>query len=84
MVIVVMLKCKTSYIIMKFPLFIGLPSYNKITFLSLKIVFVLAISIDPIEMPQHAAFHLGLHCLPKNASRSRLTSIQSDVFSCYL
>ena len=27
--------------------------------------FVLANSADPDEMPHHAAFHLGLHCLPK-------------------
>ena len=34
-------------------------------FLSLKIVFILANSADPDEMPHYAAFHLGLHCLPK-------------------
>ena len=28
-------------------------------------VFVLANSADPNEIPHHAAFHLGLHCLPK-------------------
>ena len=27
--------------------------------------FVLANSADPDEMLQYAAFHLGLHCLPK-------------------
>ena len=37
----------------------------RIVFLSLKIVFVLANSVDPDEMLHHAAFHLGLHCLPK-------------------
>ena len=31
----------------------------------LKINFVLAKSADPDEMPHYAAFHLGLHCLPK-------------------
>ena len=36
---------------------------NKIVFLSLKIVFVLANSVDPDEMPHSEAFHLGLHCL---------------------
>ena len=36
---------------------------NKILFLSLKIVFVLANSVDPDEMPHSNAFHLGLHCL---------------------
>ena len=34
-------------------------------FLSLKIYFVPANSADPDEMPHDAAFHLGLHCLPK-------------------
>ena len=32
---------------------------------SLKIVFILANSADPGEMQHYAAFHLGLHCLPK-------------------
>ena len=27
-------------------------------------IFILANSADPDEMPHHAAFHLGLHCLP--------------------
>ena len=27
--------------------------------------FYLANSADPDEMPPNAAFHLGLHCLPK-------------------
>ena len=26
-------------------------------------------SVDPDEMPHYAAFHLGLHCLPKYAFR---------------
>ena len=34
-------------------------------FQSLKIVFIQANSADPDEMPPYAAFHLGLHCLPK-------------------
>ena len=34
-------------------------------FLSLKTNFVLANSADPDEMPHGAAFHLGLHGLPK-------------------
>ena len=36
-----------------------------ITFLSLRIDFVLANGADPGEMLYHAAFHLGLHCLLK-------------------
>ena len=43
---------------------------NKIVFLSLKIVFILANSAVPDEMLHHAAFHLGLLCLPKYAFRS--------------
>ena len=34
-------------------------------FLSLKINFVLANSVDPDEMTHYAAFHLGLHCFQK-------------------
>ena len=37
-------------------------------FLSLKIDLVLANSADPDEMPHYAAFHLGLHYLPKYPS----------------
>ena len=29
------------------------------------LIFVLANSTDPDEMPHYVAFHLGLHCLPK-------------------
>ena len=35
---------------------------KKNVFLSLKIVFKLANSADPDEMPHYAAFHLGFHC----------------------
>ena len=38
-------------------------------FFWLKIYFVLVNSADPDEMPHYAAFHLGLHCLPKNLLR---------------
>ena len=34
-------------------------------FLSLRVVFILANSADPDEMPSNVAFHLGLHCLPE-------------------
>ena len=34
-------------------------------FLSLNAVLILANSADPDEMQHLAAFHLGLHCLPK-------------------
>ena len=36
-----------------------------IVLLSLNLYFVLANSADPDEMTHYAAFHLGLHCLPK-------------------
>ena len=29
-----------------------------------RIVFIIAISTDPDEMPPYAAFHLGINCLP--------------------
>ena len=38
---------------------------NYDVFLSLKTVLNLANSADPDEMQHNAAFHLGLHCLPK-------------------
>ena len=38
---------------------------NYSVFLSLKVVLILANSVDPDEMQHYAAFHLGLHCLPK-------------------
>ena len=43
---------------------------NKIVFHSVEIVFVLSINVYPDEMLHHAAFHLGLHSLPKYASMS--------------
>ena len=45
---------------------------NKSVFLSLKIVLSIANSVDPDEKPDHATFHLGLHCLSNtcNAFRS--------------
>ena len=33
--------------------------------LSLKAVVILAISVDPDEKQHYAAFHPGIHCLPK-------------------
>ena len=39
--------------------------FNFNIFLSLKIVFILANIADSDEVPHYAAFHLGLHCLPK-------------------
>ena len=43
---------------------------NQTFFLSVKISFVLANSVDPDEMSPHATFHLGIPCLPKYAFRS--------------
>ena len=45
-------------------------------FLSLKIVLILANSVDTDEMQHYAAFHLGLHCLPKY--QLGVSSIQRD------
>ena len=42
---------------------------KNITFLSLRIDFVLANSAHPDEIPHYAAFHLGLHYLPKYTFR---------------
>ena len=42
---------------------------QNIVFLSLNIDLVLANSADADEMPHPAAFHLGLHCLPKHPFR---------------
>ena len=39
-------------------------------FMSQKIVFILANSADPDEMPPNAAFHLGFECLQKYRMRS--------------
>ena len=38
----------------------------------MKILFVLENSADPGEMQHNAAFHLGLHCLPKGPFAKRL------------
>ena len=38
-------------------------SLNKIAVFSLKIILVLANSVDPDEMPHYVAFNLGLLCL---------------------
>ena len=38
---------------------------NNYVLQSLMIVFMIANSAGPDEMPHFVAFHLGLHCLPK-------------------
>ena len=55
--------------------------FNKMVFLSLKIIFVLANSLDPDEMPHNAAIHLGLHCLPTCTLRS--IPIKGLIFNKY-
>ena len=53
--------------------FQGVTVYNfqvKLSFFSLKIVFVLTNSVDPDEMALKVAFHLGLHLLPKYSNKS--------------
>ena len=42
---------------------------NYDVFLSLKVVLILAKCEDPDEMQHNAAFHLGLHSLPKDPFR---------------
>ena len=49
----------------------------------MKIDFVLANSADPDEMQHSAAFHLGLHCLPKDPFRGFWSSkVSTPVNSC--
>ena len=48
--------------------YLGISGYNfqkNVVFFCLKIFFTFTNSVDPDEMQHHAAFHLGLHCLPK-------------------
>ena len=45
---------------------------NYDVFLSLNTVLILVNSVDPDEMQHCAAFHLGIHCLPKNPLHNRL------------
>ena len=53
--------------------------------MSLKIVFILANSADSDEMQQNnAAFHLGLHCLPKHSfsgsKNTKRNSLEMEMF----
>ena len=43
---------------------------NKIVFLTLKIIFVLANSVEPDKMLHYVTLHLGLHYLLKSAFKS--------------
>ena len=48
----------------------SLVEFSKLSlYLSLEVVLILAKSADPDEMQHYAAFHLGLHCLPKHPFR---------------
>ena len=42
---------------------------NNIVFFLSEDLFTLTNSVDPDEMQPNAAFHLGLHCLPKYTLR---------------
>ena len=42
---------------------------NNDVFLSLNVVLILLNSADPHEIQLYAAFHMGLHCLPKYSYR---------------
>ena len=52
-------------------------------FWSLKVVFIIANSVDPDEMQQNAAFHLGLHCLPKYPFRGFQYTRVKECFYAY-
>ena len=60
----------------------GVTGYNfkmKNVFLSLKIIFVVANSVDSDEMPHYAAFHLGkVYILKESVSIRRFKVIQPD------
>ena len=47
------------------------------------IVLSIANSVDPDEMPPYAAFHLGLHCLPKYLFTSNLNK-NGKPFVCWV
>ena len=56
---------------------------NIVYLLSLKIAVALTNSVDSDEMPHVAAFHLGLHCLPKyslGVTSSHVVKIQHRLF----
>ena len=48
--------------------------WTKVRFVSVKVVFTIANSVDPDEMLQNAAFNLGLHCLEKYPFRGFLST----------
>ena len=49
---------------------------NYDVFLSLKIVFILANSVDPDEMLPYGSFHLGLHCQSTCLTVSRMKRVK--------
>ena len=53
-------------------------------FLSLKVVLILANSANPDELQHYAAFHLGLHCLPKYLFRDSSIQSLNGYRSCFL
>ena len=55
-----------------------------IEFLSLKITFVLANSVDHDKKPLLVTFHLGLHCLPKYPFTGvQALTISRQIFSSF-
>ena len=46
-------------------IYLGVSGYNcnKILYFLFEDLFYLTNSVDPDEMPDYVAFHLGLHCL---------------------
>ena len=45
---------------------------------SLEIVYILAKSADSGDMPHNVAFHLGLHCLPKEVCSTQRVNMDSE------
>ena len=48
--------------------------HKKSSLVCLKIFFTFTNSVDPDEMQQHAAFHLGYHCLQNYSLRGFLNA----------
>ena len=54
-----------------------------VTNLSLKVIVTLTNIADPGEMQHYAAFHLGLHCLPKYPFRGFRYTQMISIFYNY-
>ena len=54
-------------------------SLDNDVFLSLKIVLILENSVDSDDMQHYAAFHQGLHCLPKHPFNTQRVKGDSNI-----